>query len=52
MRVIAAVTALLLSSAAAFADDTQDCRAGDPVRSIDPCTRIIQSKTEIGRAHV
>ena len=46
MRVIAAVTALLMSSAAAFADDMQDCRPGDPARSIEPCSRIIQSKTE------
>jgi len=46
MRVTIVVTALLLSSAAAFADDMQDCRASDPARSIDPCSRIIQSKAE------
>src|SRR5262245_3344753 len=46
MRIVAAVTLLLLSSAAAFADDMQDCRASDPARSIDPCSRIILSKGE------
>ena len=46
MRITVALAALLMSSAAAFADDMQDCRSNDPVRAIGACSLVLQTKTE------
>ena len=46
MRIILAVAALAMSSAAVLANDMQDCRSNDPVRAIGACSLILQSKTE------
>ena len=52
MRTIVALTALLMSSAAAFADTMQECRTPDPTRAIEACTRVVQSKGETRANHV
>jgi cytochrome c-type biogenesis protein CcmH/NrfG len=44
MRILVALTALLMSSAAAFADTMEDCRRADPARSVDACSLILQAK--------
>ena len=46
MRILVALTALLMSSAAVFADTMEDCRAPDPARAIEACSRVVQSKDE------
>ena len=44
MRITTAIAALLLSSAAAFAEVNEECRANDNARVIAGCTTAIQAK--------
>src|SRR5438132_754254 len=44
MRITVALAALLMSSAAALADDMQDCKSSDPAQAIGGCSLVLQSK--------